>query len=44
MYITRDNSHNPDGSSYWAYVLERLENFMLGGFYASYDPVLYLPI
>lgn len=24
MYITRDNSHNPDGSSYWAYVLERL--------------------
>ena len=30
MYIMGDNSHNPDGNTYWAYVLGRLENFMLG--------------
>ena len=30
MSIMGDNSHNPDGNTYWAYVLGRLENFMLG--------------
>lgn len=30
MYIMGDDSYNPDESTYWAYVLGRLENFMLG--------------
>ena len=44
MYIMGDNSHNPDGNTYWAYVCAGEAGKFYAGISTSYDPVLFLPI